>query len=186
MALIDALQEWEDRWRAAGVPEGVLRPGVSEAEVRAAIDFAPVHPDVISWFGWQNGPTRAFHVAPAGREPLGLAWAVAARDSLEAAEETRGHENEFREAWLPLLGSWRGEYIFMDLETGAMYRHDNGTWSDTYLEWNLQIADDLESLIRIYVDVWNIVQPVWDLEDGGFEFDLSLAPADLFQRHIIG
>jgi hypothetical protein len=73
----------------------------------------------------------------------------------------------------------------MDLETGAMFRHDNGTWNSSFPEWNLQIADDLESLIRIYVDAWDIVQPVWD-PDGGFEFDNSMAPSDLSHRHIIG
>jgi len=182
---MDALQEWEDRWRAAGVPEGVLRPGVSEAAVRAAIDFAPVHPDVITWFGWQDGPTEEFDAAPSGREPFGVAQAVAARDALEALEKTRGHENEFRGSWLPLLGSWTGEYIYMDLETGAMFRHDNGTWNSSFPEWNLQIADDFESLIRIYLGAWDIVQPEWDPE-GGFEFDSSPAPSDLSQRHIIG
>lgn len=185
MALIDALREWEARWRAAGVPEGILRPGVSEAEVRAAIDFAPVHPDVITWFGWQDSPERVFFVAPTGREPLGLERALAARDPLEAGEEVCGDENEFRESWLPLLASWTGEYIFIDLETGAMYRHDNGTWSGAYDEWNLRISHDLESLIRTYLEVWDVVQPVWD-PDGGFEFDRSLAPPDLYARHIIG
>jgi hypothetical protein len=186
MALLDALQDWRNRWRAAGVPDGTLRAGVREADVRAAIHFAPVHPDVITWFGWQDGPVEAFSVAPARREPLGLMQALAARDALEAAEEARGEENEFKDSWLPLLASWRGEHIYTDLETGVIYRHDFGLWSTAYPEWNLRIADDLESLVRIFVEVWDIVEPVWVPEDGVFDFDSSRAPADLFQRHVIG
>ena len=56
MALMDALREWEAQWRAAGGPidEG-LAPGLSEAEVRAVIDWIEPHPDLLTWFRWHGG-----------------------------------------------------------------------------------------------------------------------------------
>ena len=186
MALIDALQEWEGRWRAAGVPDGILLPGVSEAEVRAAIDFAPVHPDAVTWFGWQNGPATHFTAPPSDREPLGVSHALINREVLAMLESGREGGGEFKPSWLPLLGEAALECIYMDLETGAIYRRDVGLWSGDSFGVNLRVADDLESLIRIYLDVWRIVQPVWVPGDEAFEVDRSLMPDDLFQRHIIG
>ncbi len=186
MALIEALQEWEGRWRAAGVPDGILLPGVSETEVRAAIDFAPVHPDAVTWFGWQGGPATVFTAPPSDRQPLGISRSLNNRASLAMLEADREGGGEFKASWLPLLGEYSPECIYMDLETGAIYRHDLGLWSGEYQQVNLWIADDLESLIRIYLDVWDLVQPVWAPEDEAFEVDRSLMPADLFQRHVIG
>jgi hypothetical protein len=85
MALADALQAWDEAWSATGAPiEELIAPGIGPDQVRAALGRENVHPDVLTWFGWHNGPGRTiWYAAPSGR------WLADIEQMAEALAEDR-------------------------------------------------------------------------------------------------
>lgn len=206
MALLDALLEWEDRWRRAGAPvDELLNPGLSEEQVRAAIDFAPVHPDVVTWFKWRNGSRATFGAAPSGRALWQLDWLIRERSEVKAVlelgldpewawdwEDFEHHEEwdawPFKESYLPLLGGDRTQDAFMDMETGVMYRLQRiDELIEAYPAPVLQIGEDLESLVRTWIEVWDLLPPVPYVPGYAFQAPLEhrlLIPEDLRLRGV--
>lgn len=183
-----SLLEWEDCWRRAGVPvDELLAPPASEADIRRAL--GPLaHPDAVTWFGWCDGLREPawFDAAPSFRQLQDLSGALSQRDMLEEVEEISDEEGEFRESWLPLLTTDRGETVFLDTATGAAWRHEPVPWGAEDLPRNLQISADLNSLVRIWIDVFHTASPVFMVEVGIFETDEARLPPDLAARRIVG
>ena len=130
MALADALRDWERSWADTGAPvDELLAPGITADQVRAALGGDRVHADVITWFGWHNGGLGdTWDAAPTGRWLCNVAWSVREREALrETIEmwERDGVDVHFRDAYLPLLTNRDLGFVFVDLDTGVVYRWDN-------------------------------------------------------------
>lgn len=190
MALIDALLAWDDAWRGTGAPvDEIMAPGLSADEVGAALGREPVHPDVLTWFGWHNGgATDTWDAVPTGRWLCNLNWSLREREKLrETIEvwENDGVDVHFRDAYLPLLTNRDLDFVFVDLDTGVVYRWDNEGWSDLYPQMMLKVADDLEAMVRIWVGVLDLVRPTYRPGQVIFEFDSSRVPTDLIEQHVV-
>ena len=193
MALLDALTEWEEAWRTRGVPvDDLLAPGLHPDEIRAAIDFAPVHDDAITWYSWRNGakqPTARMEAVPSGRILTSLSEALRERDSIlsiGADEGIEGTEDAYGRSWLPVASSESVYLLSLDLNRGEVFRSDVAWgWSTEYPLWHLQIGDNLETLVRTWIAELARGDYLWN-EGGWFDYDGLDQPMDLRSRHVLG
>ena len=185
VALIDALVEWESRWRAAGAPvQDLLEPGIDGNEVRERqTEVAVVHPDAFTWFSWHNGSLR-LDAAPSGYEMRSVEEVDVLIFQMEASEgifTSSGREtSQVRGSLLPLMDTNERQMIVLDQDTGAVYRYDAAL--DVRL---LKVADNLESLVRLWIEVFDLVQPGYYPAVELFAFDNDLAPPDLVAKGIV-
>lgn len=190
MALIDALREWEAQWREAGAPVDRLKaPGSSEAEIREALGWIELHPDIITWFNWQGGVasgTVYFVMPPTAHEPLSLDGVATWRETLNKVVPARaGVEPD--PAWLPLLLGENASTILMDQGTGEIIRFQNLNQVDIDETPIRKVSDDLESLVRRWISINERVGPVWSLQyDDGFDYDQSLLTEEEQRLGIVG
>ena len=193
MALLDALTEWEEAWRARGVPvDDLLAPGLHPDEIRVAIEFAPVHDDAITWYSWRNGAnplTPRMEAVPSGRILTSLSEALRERDEILSSEADEGindAEDAYRRSWLPVASSERGNLLSLDLNRGDVFRSDVGEgWSTEYPQWHLQISANLETLVRAWIAELSRGDYSWNA-GGWFDFDGLDQPKDLRSRHVLG
>lgn len=193
MALIDALRAWEDAWISIGVDTGAeLLPGIPPEQVRDAIRFAPVHPDLETFYAWHNGSVSGLFVAP----PVGMYL-----DKAEFAEDTRESsiavtrlvltpdefaEDGYPEHWVPLLRGSGGSTINMDPYTGEIWRYAiDPMGSPEYSSARLRIADDLESLIPPLLDAIEHIRPSITVEQYYVGYDPRLLPQHLYDQGIV-
>lgn len=148
-----------------------------------------MHPDVITWFGWHNGGLGdTWDAAPTGRWLCNVAWSMREREALrETIEmwERDGVDVHFRDSYLPLLTNSDVRIVFVDQDTGVIYRWDDGGWSNRYPQMILQVAPDLETMVRTWTQVMGQVRPTYRPGQVVFEFDSSLAPRDLIDQHVV-
>ena len=176
MGLIDALREWESQWRAAGGPidEG-LAPGLSEAEVRAVIDWIEPHPDLLTWFSWRGGNAPGvmwFNLPPTKTDQLNLEGLLNWRRVLEAVVPMSA-EVPYDPAWVPLLADDESRTILMDQRTGEILRFETLNEVDPRDPALRKVSDDLESLVRRWIRVNENTSLTWSQEDEVFEYDES-------------
>lgn len=191
MGLRGALQEWEQCWRNTGAPvDELLAPGIGADEVRTILGRDLVHLDVLTWFAWHNGGAEGgpWDAVPTGRWLCDLAYCVGERELLKATMdmwEQDGEDIHFRDSYLPLMTNEDFGVVFVDLDDGAVYRWDNMDWSDRYPARSLRVSDDLETIVRTWVEVLHLVQPRYSPGQSVFEFDSSLVHADLIEKNVV-
>lgn len=191
MGLLDALHAWEQRWADTGAPVSeLLAPGISASEVRSVLGREHLHRDVVTWFEWHNGGTGGdtWDAVPTGRWLCDVVWCMRERANLrETIEmwEKDGVDVHFRDSYLPLLTNRDLDFVFVDQDSGIVYRWDNEGWSDRYPQMMLQVAPDLETMVRTWIHVMDLVRPTYRPGQVVFEFDSSLAPRDLLDQHVV-
>ncbi len=193
MALIDALHAWEDAWISIGVDTAVeLLPGIPPEQVRDAIRFAPVHPDLETFYGWHNGNVSGLFVAPpTGRyleriESAFHTWESAIAISRLVLTQEEFAEDGYPEHWVPILRDEDNGSISMDSRTGEIWRYAIGPiGSAEYAARRLRIADDLESLIPRLIDAIDHIRPSITVEQYYVGYDPRLLPRDLYDQGIV-
>lgn len=174
MALIDALLEWEEQWRATGAPvDRELAPGLSEDEVRAALDWLEPHPDVLTWFGWRGGLAAGvsyFELPPTLLDPMSL---VGVRNWLSILQDVvpLRAEVECDPAWIPLLAGDGSRTILLHQGTGELLRFETLNDIDPMVPPILKVSDDLESLVRRWIAINKRISLTWSTENEVFEYD---------------
>lgn len=188
MALLGALLEWEQLWRATGAPvDEILAPGLRPDEVRASLGRESVHPDVLTWFGWHNGAHGLWDAAPSGRLLCDLGWSLAlepvVRSSIEETESP-GDLLQYRESFFPLLRNDHNDTVLVDLDTGEVIRHE----LEDMMEMSpslLLIGEDLESVVRIWIEVLSGLELTYEPGQVYFGIDRADVRPDLYERGIV-
>lgn len=188
MTLLDALLAWEKQWRATGAPvEEILAPGLSPDEVRATLSRDDVHPDVLTWFGWHNGgATALWDALPSGRHLLDLEWSIQVQVGLKESMDVLGNPQngvEFRESYLPILNNDDNDLVFVDVDSGEVYRWEVESWTEDS-PLLLLIGDGLESVVRMWIEVLEGLQVVFRPGQFYFGVDRSQVAADLVERGV--
>lgn len=185
MALVDALAEWLELLRAAGVPmHDVLGPVAGAAAAEAMVD-GDVHDDLVTWFTTVGPTTSAyerFSLPPTGRHPLSLEESHGIRRALVAH---RSDEFWFEEYWIPILHA-RNDDLAIDSRDGTVWRATNEPLTDDLLGHH-QVADRLEDLVGVWLDWADRLKLTWHPDNGTLEYDYNdPAPAELLARGVLG
>ena len=188
MGLEDALQSWERQWRATGaLVDEILAPGLDAETVRAALGRDDVHPDVLAWFGWNNGgATHTWDALPSGRLLLDLQTSIAFQSRLKDSMDVVGQFEdgvEFRESYLPILDNDHNDIVFVDLDTGEVYRWEIEPWTE-HSQVLLLIGRDLESVVRLWMAVLDRLQVRFHPGQVYFDVDRSQVDSDLVDRGV--
>jgi len=190
MALLEALVQWEAQWRDAGAPvDRKLRPGLAEAEIRAAFNGLEPHADLIAWFTWHGGladGTEYFPLPPTAKEFLGLEGALRWRSILQQAVPHRAGV-PYLDVWIPLLADDEASTILMDQRSGEILRFENLNEVDPDEPPILRISDNLEGLVRRWIAINDHLSLTWSVEDDDvFEYDRSRLTEDELRLGIVG
>ncbi len=184
MSLAAALREWEACWARIGMPyEDEVRPGVDEATVRASLPGEAVHPDVLTWFAWHGGSWNGWAAVPSGRHLLRPEELVGSRAVLESVERRGGGlVSQYKPTYLPLLQEGHEPMIVMDQADGAMYVHGLHLVPEPSF---VRVADDLESLVRIWIGVCDTLDLVFDPDGYIVAVDTDALPPELVRASIV-
>ena len=177
MALIEALREWEAQWRATGAPvDRKLRAGHSEVEIRDAFDGPFLHQDVITWFSWCGGVADGvdyFPLPPSACDPLTLEAVRRWSDTLRVWVPHRSG-SEYDPALIPLMVGDDSYTLLIDRRSGEVLRFENLNAVEVLDPPLLKVSDDLETLVRRWIAINEVVCPTWSIEDDDvFDFDRS-------------
>lgn len=189
MALTDALQEWEELWRATGAPvDELLAPGISADEVRAALGRDFVHPDVLTWFAWHNGAVGPWDAVPSGRQLYRLEALLQFQPIVKHSWEMvdpPDDEMQYRDSFFPVLDNDNNDTVLVDLDTGEVVRHELEPMVIDSPSL-LLIGDDLESVVRMWIQVLLGLGVVTYVPGQYcFETDRARLPSDLVRRGIV-
>lgn len=188
MALADALQEWEQMWRATGAPvDEILSRGLRPDEVRAALGRESVHPDVLTWFGWHNGAHELWDAVPAGRYLFSLRICLQQRPLVKEwieATDLPGDELHYRDSFFPLMSNDHNDTLLVDLDSGVPVRHEieSMVYDSPPL---LEIGEDLESVVRVWLEVLGGLRLSYEPGQTSFDIDRGAVPIGLIERGIV-